>query len=1076
MTIHRFGHSTWITLCCLLFHLCVSGQPVQQLPDPAGSAPASIASGSARPSGDSSALPPTIADLVLLLRSYKPDLERVRKLEAEMDEAPPTSGDPQAIAVAWHKKALAAEELQEVELRKEFLEKAMAYARQAGDSSATAPGGLTRLRQEYAMSLWSAKGVAASIDSFLELAFDLEQGKVGGEQRSGLLIGIYSHITNNYVHLGDLENARLSLAKLDQMFKRLSAQPRLALMLPHWSHLIETSRGFLHHHEGRLDDAQRAYLAAIRQGEENVRVNATRQTRGMMAPPTDRLLMINDSTRVFLANTLTYQERLDEAELLLREVLKSSLVRDGRNSFIVGRALWGLSLVFTNRGRFAEAVVLAEWGDRALAEAGYSEKSPARLNARNILANALVVVGRAPEATVLIDNIRLKLTDDVRLEEGFGQGSFNSIRAFIQTDRLADAVRDGDNLVRHNARYYGADHYATAQARAYRAMALQRTGRVELARKEFEQAVAILLDPDKVAGRQGASVARTNRLRLILNEYLHLLVGNKGTRNARDTAEAFRVADVARWQSVQKAVTGSALRLAAGSPALGAKIRQVQDADDELQAVYKSLIALRSAPPDKQLPGVIKSMEERIASLQKEQQRELADIRRQFPQYDALVNPLPADFATARKVLHPKEALLSVYVTPVGSYVWATGADGVLRFHFSPQTPAWVAQRVKRLRDSVDLTTGLAPERLRFDLEAGAALYQELLAPVEKAWDQADTLLVVANESLGQIPFSLLPTGPSLPARREAGLPLSELRQVPWLARKLAVAYLPSVSALVTLRALPAPRGQRAPFIGFGDPDFGAHADASAAGQAAPGTRNLKVKHAPSWDANMSDTDIAPPTQPDANPAPTLAPLPDTREEITAIATALASNLQRDTFFGAQASPNNVMGADLQRRRVVAFATHGLVAGDLPGLDQPALALSPAPGASLYNGLLKLEDILKLSLDADLVVLSACNTAAADGSGAEAVSGLGRGFFHAGARAVLATHWPVETVSARQLVTLLFERYAGDGRRTRAQALRQAMIELIDTQVAADGGGKPIHAYAHPAFWAPYALYGDPGR
>jgi len=102
------------------------------------------------------------------------------------------------------------------------------------------------------------------------------------------------------------------------------------------------------------------------------------------------------------------------------------------------------------------------------------------------------------------------------------------------------------------------------------------------------------------------------------------------------------------------------------------------------------------------------------------------------------------------------------------------------------------------------------------------------------------------------------------------------------------------------------------------------------------------------------------------------------------------------------------------------------------------------------------------------VVLSACNTAAADGSAAEAISGLGRGFFHAGARSVLATHWAVETVSARLLVTRLFERYTRDAKVSRARALRLAMVDVMDAEAAG--------TYAHPAFWAPYALYGDPGR
>jgi CHAT domain-containing protein len=509
-------------------------------------------------------------------------------------------------------------------------------------------------------------------------------------------------------------------------------------------------------------------------------------------------------------------------------------------------------------------------------------------------------------------------------------------------------------------------------------------------------------------------------------------------------------------------------------------IRKVQDADDELEAVYKNLISQRSAPPDKQLPKIIEAMEARIAALRKAQQVDVAEVRRQFPQYDALISPRPADLATARKALLPNEALLSIYVTPGGSYVWALAADGTPHFHFSKKPSAWIGGMVKRLRTSVDLSAGLGPEQMRFDIEAGSALYQELLAPVQAAWGKADTLLVVANGALGQIPFSLLPTANAAAGTAGEGLPLSQFRQTPWLARKLAVAYVPSISALVTLRALPAIQGQRDPFIGFGDPDFGIGAEPAAtsrgAGRAGRATRKLGISRAARWDENATDMNTIPAGALADAGAPQLSSLPDTREEILAIGAALGASASRDTFFGDQANRKNVLAADFKHRRVVAFATHGLVAGDLPGLDQPALALAPSAGKGIEDGLLKLEDILKLSLDADLVVLSACNTAAADGSGAEAVSGLGRGFFYAGARAVLATHWPVETVSARELVTRLFERYAADPGLTRAKALRLAMLDLIDKVVAMDERGKPEYSYAHPAFWAPYALYGDPGR
>ena len=167
----------------------------------------------------------------------------------------------------------------------------------------------------------------------------------------------------------------------------------------------------------------------------------------------------------------------------------------------------------------------------------------------------------------------------------------------------------------------------------------------------------------------------------------------------------------------------------------------------------------------------------------------------------------------------------------------------------------------------------------------------------------------------------------------------------------------------------------------------------------------------------------------------------------------------------------------LDDRRVVMFATHGLVPGELDGLTQPALALSSPdiPGVK-GDGLLTVEKILGLKLDADWVVLSACNTAAGEGGGAEAVSGLGRAFFYAGARALLVTHWPVETTSARVLTTDLFKRQAANPQLDRSAALREAMVEMIENGERVDDVSKqPIFAYAHPMFWSPFALIGEGG-
>jgi CHAT domain-containing protein len=122
-----------------------------------------------------------------------------------------------------------------------------------------------------------------------------------------------------------------------------------------------------------------------------------------------------------------------------------------------------------------------------------------------------------------------------------------------------------------------------------------------------------------------------------------------------------------------------------------------------------------------------------------------------------------------------------------------------------------------------------------------------------------------------------------------------------------------------------------------------------------------------------------------------------------------------------------------------------------------------------------MDKILSLKLDADWVVLSACNTATGGGAGAEAVSGLGRAFFYAGARAVLVTNWPVETNSAKALTTDTFRRQAARPGLSRAAALQQAMIALIDGDGRVDNQQKTVFSYAHPIFWAPFSLVGDGG-
>jgi CHAT domain-containing protein len=375
-----------------------------------------------------------------------------------------------------------------------------------------------------------------------------------------------------------------------------------------------------------------------------------------------------------------------------------------------------------------------------------------------------------------------------------------------------------------------------------------------------------------------------------------------------------------------------------------------------------------------------------------------------------------------------------------------------------------VVTRLRRALDPDIASGGVIPA---YDVGLAHQLYSQLLVPVESGWKGANSLLVVPHGALGSLPFGLLVTSPDVP-RADGGLLFDRYQKVSWLLRQAAITQLPSVNAFITLRRLPPPAANRLMFAGFGDPLFSKAQGSSVEPQrvAAIDTRGglqLRLRNAPKLEG-MNSAELA-----------SLPRLPDTNEEIREIARALGVGADTDIYTQARASETNVKTADLSNRRVIAFATHGLVPGELDGLTQPALAMSSpeVTGAKDEDGLLAMDEILALKLNADWVVLSACNTASGDGAGGEAVSGLGRAFFYAGARALLVSNWPVETVSARLIMTDLFHRQARQAQLTRAEALRQTLLALMDGPGAADAAGKAQYSYAHPLFWSPFSLVGD---
>ena len=208
-------------------------------------------------------------------------------------------------------------------------------------------------------------------------------------------------------------------------------------------------------------------------------------------------------------------------------------------------------------------------------------------------------------------------------------------------------------------------------------------------------------------------------------------------------------------------------------------------------------------------------------------------------------------------------------------------------------------------------------------------------------------------------------------------------------------------------------------------------------------------------------------------------PLPETADELCAVAKSLGALAHEAdaVWLGARATETNLKTLSgegkLARYRVLHFATHGLLASEsetiLKAKAEPALVLTPpkdgASAAELErdDGLLTASEVAQLQLDADWVVLSACNTAAGDKGDAEALAGLARAYFYAKARALLVSHWAVDSDATVELITKTVAALRTDPRIGRAEALRRSMASLISKG----------DAFAHPATWAPFVLVGE---
>ena len=483
-------------------------------------------------------------------------------------------------------------------------------------------------------------------------------------------------------------------------------------------------------------------------------------------------------------------------------------------------------------------------------------------------------------------------------------------------------------------------------------------------------------------------------------------------------AEAYESAQLASATQAGAAITRMAARFAAGDDELTRLVRERQDAEDRWQTLDKALVGAISQPPGKRnkakeqnLRKTLKDLDQRIAGID-------VKLATDFAQFATLTSNQPASLTDVQALLGSDEAMVSYVSGRPFTFVFALRHDRV-EAKVIKLGAEELEGAVGILRRGLDLT-GL--DRLpSFDTTEAYALYQKIFKPIEPLLEGARHVFVVPDGALTGLPLGVLVTEQTEVDDKDP----SSYQKVPWLARKYAMSTLPSVSSLKALRTFAKRAKASRPFLGIGDPEL----------DGKPGeARGMKLASlfTPRGVANVKAVRE-------------MTPLPESREELQSLARFLNAG-DGALLVGPDATETKVKAAPLSDYQVVAFATHGLVAGELEGVSEPALVLTPpAEGTETDDGLLTASEVAQLKLNADWVILSACNTAAADGTpGANGLSGLAKAFFYAGSRALLVSHWPVVSDAAVALTTRMLA--AAKTGLTRAEAHRQAMMSIVRHQ------------------------------
>ncbi|KRQ14669.1 hypothetical protein AOQ71_12345 [Bradyrhizobium manausense] len=605
----------------------------------------------------------------------------------------------------------------------------------------------------------------------------------------------------------------------------------------------------------------------------------------------------------------------------------------------------------------------------------------------------------------------------------------------------------------------------------------------------------------------------------------HRINGNANGEASSLAEEAFMMAQRLTFSSTALSLSQMAARAASGSPELAKLVRERQDSVLEWQSLNRDLIGAAAGATASRKPEA----EQRRYSRMTEISTRIAEIDsllgRGFSEYSAFVHPQPLSVQNAQKLLKENEAIVAILPTDrsegeAETFVWAItktqftwiriGSDksdlrrdvGALRCGLDESN--WVdasgwpednnfekerkaAQEQKKAQCQLLLGQGIMEGSLPpFDLARARQLYVTLFGQIEELI-RNKSLIIVPSPPLTVLPFAVLVT--EEPRRRYPPSD-ADYRDAAWLIRDHALSVLPSIASLAALRARTNETIADQPYIAFGNPLLVGSPDKPTDVQRADLAR--RWQHCEDFEELPRETVYADKSLSvssadygvfrgaysnliNRSAIRAQAPLPETARELCAVGREMGldhENLDRAVYLGGRATETTIKNLnekhELEQYRVVQFATHGVLAGAWRGLAEPGLILTPPAENTDHSdddGYLSASEIAALQLNAEWVVLSACNTAAGANGNAEALSGLAKAFFYARARAILVSHWAVKSSAAVSLTTKAFGELRTAPAIGRAEALRRSMIAMIDDET------QP--GTSHPSVWAPFILVGE---